>query len=118
MNDLVVGALEKRRIDTDDGAHPLGGEARGEGDRVLLGNADVEEAIWIDRLEFGERGTGRHRRRDGNDPWIVSRELDHRLCKDVLVFRWRWRRSQHRWCRDGMATLAVGCRPGEPPSFF
>src|SRR5919106_5980267 len=103
MNDLVVGALEKRRIDADHRAHPLGGETRGEGDRVLLGNPDVEEAIWVDRLEFGERGTGRHRRRDGDDPWIVFGELEHRLGKDVLVFRGRWRRSQDRWCRNGMA---------------
>src|SRR5688572_6891951 len=70
MNDLVVGALEKRRIDADDRAHPLGGQARGEGDRVLLGYPDVEEAIWKDRLEFGERRTRRHRRRNSDDPRI------------------------------------------------
>src|SRR5829696_4639510 len=49
MNNLIIGALEKRRIDADDRTHALGGETRGEGDRMLLGNADVEEAIWIDR---------------------------------------------------------------------
>ena len=118
VNDLIVGALEKRRIDADDRAHALGGETRGEGDRVLLGNADVEEAIGIDRLELGKRRSGRHRRRDGDDPWIVFGELDHRLGEDILVFWRRWRRPRHRRSRDGMTPLAVGRRPGEASSLF
>src|SRR5215212_11219148 len=118
MNDLVISALEKRRIDADDGTHPLGGEPGGEGDRMLLGNPDVEEAVGINRLEFGQRGTRWHRRRDGHDPRIIFGELDHRLGKDVLVFGWRWRRSRRHWRRNGVPALAISCRAGEPPSFF
>src|SRR3954468_365931 len=97
MDDLIVGALEERRIDADDRAHPFSGKSRGKGDCMLLGNPDIEEAIWIDRLEFGERRTGRHRRSDGHDPWIGFGELDHRLGENVLVLRRRWRRSRRRW---------------------
>ena len=53
MNDLVVGALQKGRIDADDRTHPCGGKPGGEGDGMLLGDPDVEEAVRIDRLEFG-----------------------------------------------------------------
>ena len=53
VDDLVVGALEEGRVDADDRAHALGGETGGEGDGVLLGDADVEEAIGVDRLELG-----------------------------------------------------------------
>src|SRR3712207_4140915 len=87
MNDLIVGSLQERRVDADDGAHSLRGETRGEGDRMLLADPYVEEAIRIDRLELGERGSGRHRRRDGDDPRIVLRELDDGLGEDVLIFR-------------------------------
>src|SRR5918994_3996403 len=118
MNNLIKGALEKRRIDADDRTHALGGETRGEGDRMLLGNADVEEAIWIDRLELGKRRSGRHRRRDGDDPWIVSSEFDHRLSEDILVFWRRWWRPWHRRSRDGVPTLAVSRRPSEASSLF
>ena len=45
VDGLVVGALEERRVDRDDGLQPLAGKARGEGDAVLLGNRDVEVTI-------------------------------------------------------------------------
>src|SRR5919112_4879849 len=94
VDDLIVGSLEKRRIDADDGAHSLRGETRGEGDRMLLGDSDIEKAIRIGHLELDERSSGRHRRGDGDDPWIVPSELDYGLSEDVLVFRRRWGRSR------------------------
>ena len=54
---------------------------------MLLGDPDVEEAIRIDRLEFGERRPGWHRRGDGDNPRIVPGQLDHRLREDILIFR-------------------------------
>ena len=45
MHNLVVGALQEGRIDRAERLEALGGEARGEGDCVLLGDADIEGAI-------------------------------------------------------------------------
>ena len=43
--DLVEAALEEGGVDGDDGLVALAGEARGEGDGVLLGQAHVEVAV-------------------------------------------------------------------------
>ena len=51
VDDLVVGALQEGRIDRAERAHALRGEAGGESDRVLLGDADVERAL---RMRLGE----------------------------------------------------------------
>src|SRR3712207_7956174 len=44
---LVIAALEERRVDRADRPHALGGEAGGEGDGVLLADADVEDPIGV-----------------------------------------------------------------------
>jgi hypothetical protein len=50
VHHLVVAALQEGRIDRHERLHAVGGEAGGEGHRVLLGDADVEgavrEAFW------------------------------------------------------------------------
>ncbi len=82
MHHLVVGALQKGRVDGAEGPKALGGEAGGEGHRVLLGDAHVEAAL---RKALGhqiEPGARRHRRRDRHDP-VVRLGLPHqRLGKD------------------------------------
>ena len=118
VHDLVVGALQEGRVDADDRAHPLRGETGGEGDRVLFGDADVEEAIWVDRLELGERGAGRHGGGDGDDPGIVFGQLDQRLREDILILRRRRRCSRRRGRGDGVAALAVGRRAREASALF
>ena len=45
VHDLVVGALQERRIDRRERLEAFGREAGGEGDGVLLGDADVEGAV-------------------------------------------------------------------------
>ena len=45
MHDLVVTALQEGGIDGAERLVAFGGEARGEGHRMLLGDADVEGAI-------------------------------------------------------------------------
>ena len=45
VHDLVVGALQERRIDCAKRLEALGGEAGGEGHRMLLGDADIEGAF-------------------------------------------------------------------------
>ena len=45
VDDLVVAALQEGRVDRRERLDAVGREARGEGHRVLLGDADVEEAL-------------------------------------------------------------------------
>ena len=45
MDNLVIGALQKRRIDRDKWLVPLGRQARSKGHRVLLRNSDVKSPI-------------------------------------------------------------------------
>ena len=42
VDDLVVAALQEGRVDRAEGLHPRRRHAGAEGDRVLLGDADVE----------------------------------------------------------------------------
>ena len=42
---LVEGPVEERRVEGDDRVQAAAGESGGEGDRVLLGDADVEDAL-------------------------------------------------------------------------
>ena len=59
VHDLVVAALQEGRVDRGEGLHAGGGEAGGEGDGVLLGDADVEAALGE---ALGEEVRGRCRR--------------------------------------------------------
>ena len=45
MDELVVGALEERRVDRDDRPSPAFAMPAGHDDGVLLGDADVEDAL-------------------------------------------------------------------------
>ena len=67
VHDLVVGALQEGRIDRGERLHALGGEAGGEGHRVLLGDADIEAALRESVAEQVEPGARRHRRGDRDD---------------------------------------------------
>ncbi len=85
VHDLVVGALQKGRIDRGKRLHALGRETRGEGHRMLLGDADVEAAIGEFLTEQVEPGARRHRRGDRDDTVVGLRLLDQRLGKDGRV---------------------------------
>ena len=56
VDDLVVASLQEGRIDRAERLHAVGGEAGGEGDSVLLGDADVEDAF---REALGRKGRAR-----------------------------------------------------------
>ena len=82
VDELVVGALRERRVERDDGVHARGRHASGQRHRVLLGDADVEEALRVRLAEGLEARARRHGRRDGEDVGAVLRELDERLAED------------------------------------
>ena len=56
MDKLIDGALHERAVYGDDGLHAADREPGREGDRVLLGNADVEETLRIAVLKLREAG--------------------------------------------------------------
>ena len=75
VHDLVERPVQERRVDGDDGAQPAHGHAGRRGDRVLLGDADVEEAIGEALLEGQQAGRARHGRGDGDQLRVCSRPL-------------------------------------------
>ena len=64
---LVEGPGEEGRVDGHHRAESGHGHAGGGGDGVLLGDADVEEAVGVGGLEGEEAGGTGHGRRDGED---------------------------------------------------
>ena len=79
VDDLVPGPVEERRVDRHHRAQARHRHARRGGDGVLLGDADVEEAIGEVLLERQQPGRAGHRRRDGDDPRVELGGLDDGL---------------------------------------
>ena len=91
MHHLIIGALEEGGVDRREGTHAFRREARGEGHRVLLGNANVEGAGGVRLGELVHAGARRHRGGDRADPIIGVRQLRQRLAEHVLISRRAWR---------------------------
>src|SRR6516225_2571229 len=89
MHDLVIGALQERRIDRRKRLVAFGGKAGGEGYAVLFGDADVKCSVWKFLLEQVNAGTGRHRCRDRNDLVVLARFLDQAFGIDFRILRRR-----------------------------
>ena len=87
VHDLVEGALQERRIDRGERLHPLGGEAGGEGHRMLLGDADIEAPLRKFVAEQVEPGSRRHRRGDRDDTVVGFGFLDQRFGEHAGVGR-------------------------------
>ena len=67
VDDLVPGPVEERRVDRDDRPQPAHRHAGGGGDGVLLGDADVEEAVGEVLLERDQPRRPGHRSGDRHD---------------------------------------------------
>ena len=71
VDDLVVGALQERRVDRRDRLAPLEREPGGEQHRLLLGDPDVEVAVGQLALEDVQPGAGVHRGGDPDHPLVA-----------------------------------------------
>ena len=73
VDELVPRTVQEHGVDRDDGTQPAHRHARGGGDRVLLGDADVEATVGE---ALGERqqpgGTG-HARGERDDLRVLAR---------------------------------------------
>ena len=87
VDDLVVRALQERRVDRADRAQSARRQPGGEAHGVRLGDADVEVALGKAFTELGEAGTVGHRGGDADDPRIPFGERDHGVAEDVLELR-------------------------------
>src|SRR5206468_4650071 len=92
VNEVVVRALEKRRVDRAHRPDSAGGQASGEGYRVSLRDSDVEETVGIHLgKRAGSRST-RHCASDRDNAWVLFRQLDQTLaeCRGVRGVRSRY----------------------------
>ncbi len=82
VDDLIVSALQERGVERAEGLQALGGEAGGEGDGVLLGDADVERALGELPAEEVEPGAVRHGGGDGDDALVLAGFRDQAVGED------------------------------------
>ena len=75
MKDHVIGALHEGRVDREERTESLRGVATGKEGGVLLGNADVEVALWDFLFECLELGSAGHGCRDGGDRFVLFGEV-------------------------------------------
>ena len=87
VDDAVVRALQKRRIDRHDGPDALRGKPARERGRMGFGNADVEEAARPFLLEDVRARPRRHRRRDRHEVGMLGRELCDGLAEHLGPLR-------------------------------
>ncbi len=89
MDDLVVRALQEGRVDREHRLDALQREARGEQDRLLLGDSDVEIALRHRLLQDRQARAGVHRRGDPNDTIVPPALLHEGIAEDLGVLRGR-----------------------------
>ena len=87
MNNLVIGALQKRGIDGTEGLEPFGRQARGKCYCVLFGNANIKHAFRKLFGKFIKAGARSHGSGDGNDLLVLFRFRDECLGKNTGVGR-------------------------------
>ena len=73
VDDLVEGALQEGRVERHEGPLAGDGQPGGQGHGVLLGDADVEDALRVALAEGGHAGAGGHAGRDGHDAVVLGR---------------------------------------------
>ena len=87
MDNLVVGALEERRINRGKRLQAFRRHSCGEGDGMLLGDAHVEATLRKALGENVQSGARRHRCRNGDNAVVPFGFGDQRLGEDLCVTR-------------------------------
>jgi hypothetical protein len=108
VDDLIPAAVEERAVEGDDRAQAAHRHAGGAGDGVLLGDADVEEAVGEARLEREQPGRARHRGGDRDHALVQLRLLDHRVGEGLRVaVRHSRRRADERVEHGGVVEVLL-----------
>ena len=85
VDDLVEGALEEGRVDGHHRSQALHRQPGGEGHRMLLGDADIEEAVRIRPGEATQPGSGDHGGGDGDDAAVALRQAYQGVAENLGV---------------------------------
>ena len=85
MHDGIEGPLQEGRVYGADRPETLSGHARGEYDRVLLGDAHIEVALGKVRPEKIEPCPVRHGRGDGHDALVLGGQIGQSVGEDLSV---------------------------------
>ncbi len=80
---LVEGPVQERRVDRHDGVHAAHRQACRAGDGVLLGDADVEDPLWIGLRELGQASRVQHGGGDCDDVRPARTDVDHLVGEDL-----------------------------------
>ena len=83
VQQLIIGTLQKGRVDRDHRLQSVARHARGEGHRVLLGDADVEIPLGETGRKCHQARALTHRRRDRHQPRITFTRIAHPVGKDL-----------------------------------
>ena len=86
-HDLVVGALQKRRVDGHDGHLAARRQRRRHADGVFFCDADIEEALRELLAKRVQPRARAHRRRDGHHALVVCRQIHERVGKRIRIGR-------------------------------
>ena len=87
MENLVVAALQKSRIDRHHRNVTFGRHAGGESHRMLFGDADVVGALGNLALQLIDARAAAHGRGDADDLGIFLGEANQRLAENIGVSR-------------------------------
>ncbi len=80
---LVEGSVEECRVDAHHRLEAAHGQARGGGDRMLLGDTDVEHAVGKGRGELLQTDRLQHGRGEGDDVRTLMADLDDLIGEDA-----------------------------------
>ena len=94
VDDLIVAALEERRINRAERLVTFGSETGREGDPMLLGDSDVEGALWKHLLEKIEARAARHGSGNRDDFVVLPRFGDQGIGEHPRI-GWRVRLGFH-----------------------
>ncbi|KGX49628.1 hypothetical protein Y025_5571 [Burkholderia pseudomallei TSV32] len=94
VNQLIISALQERRIDRHDRLEPFRREAARERHRVLLGDADVVVALREAFLELDHARAFAHRGRDADHARIEFRRVAQPFAEHLRVGLLRGRRRR------------------------
>ena len=85
VHDLIVGALQERRINRREGLVALRGQSGSKGHAMLLGDADIEGAVGEFLAKEIQAGTSGHRGSNGDNLRVLAGLGDQRVGKHLGV---------------------------------
>ena len=87
MNQLIISALQERRINRDHRLHAGRRESCRKGQRVLFGDSDIEIALGMLLRKTHHPGTFAHGRRNRHQLWLPGSHVAQPVAENLAVTR-------------------------------